>query len=92
MKILTILFYLILVTWYIANTFFRIPYFNWYDIAVGTLWVLNIFFIVFWNRKLWKATPIKFGEKIGYALGSIIVPYIVIPMIIFRINRVHKKI
>ena len=87
MIVLTVVYYIILVLWYIINMIWRIPFFVGYDFLVGLLWLLNIFFIFYWNRKMWILFQLRFGEKLGYIIGSIILPFVMVPLIIFQIKK-----
>ncbi len=93
MIVLTYIFYIILLSYYALNAFHKIPFFNGYYLVVFLMWAANIFFIIYWNRKLWNSFKenVGTGEKTGYIVGSIFFPYIIIPIIISKISKSKKE-
>lgn len=84
MKFLTLGFYIVFLAVLISNIFGFIVFFDSYDQVIFALWLINLFFIIYWNIFLWKRKDLSQGAKIGFLAGSIIFPYIVLPFVAFK--------
>ena len=93
MRIITILFYVFFVGWTIYNFFNGIPKIEYIDLIMRSLWVTNMFFIAYWNYTYYIKIKPKTGEIIGFILGSMVMPCIIVCGLMYQtsLRQMNKR-